>query len=61
MASDDRGFTSMVPRLCILSLLIALFAVAFAAIVSKPRRISDNGQSENMPCVLQDGQGCGPS
>jgi len=51
----------MVPRLCILSLLIALFAVAFAAIVSKPRRISDNGQSENMPCVLQDGQGCGPS
>lgn len=51
----------MVPRLCILSLLIALFAVAFAAIVSKPRRISDTAQDQNMPCVLQDGQGCGPS
>jgi hypothetical protein len=49
----------MVPRLCILSLLIALFAVAFAAIVSKPRQISDVPQ--DTPCVLKDGQGCGPS
>lgn len=59
--ASDRGFTSMVPRLCIVSVLIALFAVAFALIVSKPRRISDTAQGQNMPCVLQDGQGCGPS
>jgi hypothetical protein len=58
MASDSRGFASMVPRLCILSFLIALFAVAFAAIVSKPRGISDGPQET--PCVLQNGQGCGP-
>ncbi|TAN16042.1 MAG: hypothetical protein EPN45_02620 [Rhizobiaceae bacterium] len=59
MASDNRGFASMVPRLCIVSLLIALFAAAFAAIVSKPRHVSDAAQST--PCVLKDGQGCGPS
>lgn len=49
----------MVPRLCIVSLLIVLFAAAFATIVSKPRHVSDTGQST--PCVLKDGQGCGPS
>jgi hypothetical protein len=61
MASDSRKYAPMVPRLCIVSVLIALFAVAFAAIVSKPRGISDGTQNQKVPCVLQDGEGCGPS
>lgn len=60
MASDSRGYASMIPRLCVVSLLIVLFAIAFAMIVSTPSRILDRAPT-NSPCVLQDGQGCGPT